>query len=169
MSINEENERQRKHELLLENIRARRGAATEYARQSVEYGQQTLRALFLMNGGGILATLTLVGAFAGKEGQLGPARFVYPLGAFVVGLAFCALSMFGSHLNLQVHSLPGSNIAALYDSIVALNEEYLRTADENLRWKVIWTFCLAVGGGALSGIAFLVACWTIGEVFLSVE
>lgn len=172
----EESAIQRDFELKLEQWRVQRVAATEYARQSLEYslasaqamkeyGQQTLRAIFLINGGGIITTMTFVGAFAQLDDRFHPGQFVLPLGLFACGLVLCVIALLCGYLNFLASKETRSNVEALCNNIIKQKEYYPADFGPEISRRLNWTYHIAISVGVLSVGCFVAACVMIGLVF----
>lgn len=153
-------------------------AVAEYARISQEHtmlaaagmkemAQQVLRSIFIMNGGGIVAMMTFLAAFA-EAGIAGfePALFVGPLWFFAGGLLLSPVAMFSAYLNFQQNYLAridlGTTIAALLAGEAKLAElPEARVVTRGIRWSMI----VAIGACLISMACFLCGCLRIGLIF----
>jgi hypothetical protein len=163
-----------------QQLEDRRAAAIEYARQihdrllhsissSKEYGVMGLRSLFLLNGGAIIAILTLIGTVL-DEGQsnarLTPASFVPAFQAFGMGLVFAVIAMLCGYFNFQFHGQIYAGPAELAQNIIKLETWPSDYTEQKGRW-ISWTLWIAVVCGVLSLAAFFVGGVCVRSVFLS--
>ena len=109
----------------------------QYAFQGMlEYGRSTIRSLFLLNAGAIVALLAFLSAvieFSDDRGSAAP--FVPGLWAFIVGLSFAVLALFSVYWNFMT----------------AYQNPLTQDANQTLGW----TQCVATVCGGLSGLSFL--------------
>lgn len=170
-------------EKLKQDSEDRRAAAVEYARMvqeramlslsaSKEYAVMGLRSVVLLNGGAIIALLTLVGAVVGKPdawGQtLSPASFVPAFEAFGAGLILAVLAMVIGYFNFQVHLLAHAKPSALANHILKSESEWPSDLNTRRVRKINWTLWVAVAFGIASLGAFFVGGLLVRCVFLTV-
>lgn len=132
-----------------------------------EMAQQVLRGIFIMNGGGIVATMTFLASFAeaGTPG-LEPALFVAPLWCFAGGLLLSPVAMFSAYLNFQqnypVRIGRGASMAKLLTGEVKLSDlPDERVVTPGIRWSML----VAIGACLVSMVSFFFGCLFIGEIF----
>lgn len=154
-------------------------AAKEYAREIVElksqydrhlkeYGQLAMRTIFLLNGGAIIALLTLMGSVIGRGNEtieVYPALFVPAFAKFGIGLVATVGTMVAAYTNYLGHHDSSANPADLANNIIHLQANWPGNFT-NLRGKTItWGFRLAFVFGLISVLFFGWGCLNVAQVF----
>lgn len=152
-------------------------AVSEYARISLEFamlaatgmkehGQQVLRTIFAMNGSGILATLTFVGAFANSGDQFEAEKFVLPLSLFAIGVLLSPVAMFVAYMNYHHNYLARIDLARrVYDLMLSRSPQMEIPAERIITRPIRLSLLGAVGACILSMLLFGAGCYYIGRVF----
>jgi hypothetical protein len=176
---------QHQHEWALEQKKhseeTRRIAAVEYARivherflyevqASKDYGVMSLRSMFLLNGGAIIALLTLAGTIlddpAATRTDFIPTRFVAAFQAYVMGLVLAVLGMISGYFNFQLIAMTRAEPGDLANNIIQLAGTWPHDYKASVLWKIRGTLYFAVFVGLLSMLAFLWGCYLARTVFV---
>jgi hypothetical protein len=159
-----------------------RAAAVEYARMihertiqsltaSKDYAVFGLRSILLLNGGAIIAILTLIGAAIGtsnaEASTLSPRSFVPAFAAYTFGLILAVLAMLTSFINFQTHLTAFAKPSALASNIKMPGSEWPSEYDRRKEKKIIWTRRVAIYLSVASLGAFLVGGIFVLCVFLN--
>jgi hypothetical protein len=96
-------------EILTLEYEAQTAEAAERLRFATDFAQSGLKALFLANGGAMVALFTLIG----NHGALKPDTTLiwWSFAAFVAGLVFALLSSLGAHISQNLYYILAQAIA----------------------------------------------------------
>lgn len=140
----------------------------QYEKHLKEYGQLTLRTIFLLNGGAILALLTFIGGTIGKSTgttTLAPALFVAPFGKYVAGLVCTVISMLLAYVNYSFHHERTAQPGDLANNMLRPQESWPGNHSKGNSYgtNASWIFALIFGAGAVAFFAW--GCWQVASVF----
>lgn len=145
---------------------------------SVDHGKIFIRFMFLLNGGAIVALLTLIGAMFGKsDGStlIVVIQFAYQIKYafyfFIGGLVFTSATAAAAYINwslvFRTYFNEGQTTAAIGSNDFFGGQDknqVLKQFDQFDRWsdRSIW---IAIGFGALSLLAFAIGSYLVASAF----
>ena len=133
-----------------------------------DIGAGTVRYLFLLNGGAMIALLAFVSSIITKGGQsvFTTAEMVPAFAFFVGGLAFAVATSFLTYLNFRYLSESYAHPGALANWITSAAGKNEYPTGETRDRHFWWTTILGIGTGWGSALCFVTGCATVGFVFL---
>ncbi len=161
-------DKQRVFEAGKEYARQVSAAVLQYDAHLKEYGQLALRSVFLLNGGAILALLTLIGSSIGKSvgtTPILPSAFVSAFLFFAAGLLSCVGSMTFAYLNYTGHRSVGAGPGDLANNMIAQQPKWPGNYQSGKLRLISWSWKIALVLGISSLALFCGGCLEVAAVF----
>jgi hypothetical protein len=158
------------------SVEGAREAALEYARQvherymaetsaAQDYALVCLRSLLLLNGGAIVAILTLIGSAVDENPKLQPSSFVPAFQAYFAGLGFVVIASIAGYLSLSLQASTRAAPDLLANNVIRLEETWPLGSNSARGGEARVLALIAIFFGTMSLFTFLVGGYRSAQAF----